>query len=267
MTEVGPYKQENVSDKAQLRHSRLEFVGGLAVAVIVVIWLLFFIDRIVMPLIAFSGVERRVPDLHYLLVNEADSLCKSLELEMVISRYRVEKKQLPGTVLDQFPIAGSVVKPGHRIEVVVIEQELSVRCPNVVEMSPREASIIASSYGLIVNDSNIRYWHSSSTPEGIVTVQQPNAGEELIKGTELILTVSLGKSPDRIVAPDLKGRKVNDIRLILAKYRLRLGKVTHFPDSSVPQGTILSQDPPAGTPMEASGLVNVRSAVKPRSEH
>lgn len=267
MTETEHDKQENIPDKAQLWHRRLEFVGGFAVAVIVVIWLLFFIDRVVMPLITLSGVEREVPDLHYMLVSEADSLCNDLELEMILSRYRVDERQLPGTILDQFPIAGIVVKPGHRIEVVVSEQELSVKCPNVVGMSPREASIKASSYGLIVDDTNIRYWHSSSTPEGAVTAQRPKADEELIKGTELILTVSLGKSPVRIVAPDLKGRNINNINLILTKYKLRLGKVTHFPDSSVPQGTILSQDPPAGSPMEAGGLVTVRSAVKPRSEH
>jgi serine/threonine-protein kinase len=265
VTDVESDKKPVDIEKPKSGQDRLEFISGLLVAVIALIWLMFFIDRAVMPLIALAGVERTVPNLRYMHVNQADSLCKELGVEIVHSRYRVEDKQPSGTILDQFPVAGSIVKPGRRIEVVVSEQELSVKCPNVVGMSPREASLKASSFGLKVDDANIRYSHSSSSPEGVVTAQRPIAGDELTKGTELILTVSLGKTPDNIIAPDLKGRNINDIRLVLTKYSLRLGKVPHFPDSSVPQGTIISQDPPAGTAMEAGDLISVRSAVKPRS--
>ncbi|MCF7809608.1 PASTA domain-containing protein [bacterium] len=265
MTEAEPEKALTDNGKNKSWQNRLELISGLLVATITVIWLMFFIDRALMPLIALAGVERTVPNLRYMDVNEADSLCEALGVEIVHSRYRVDDKQPSGTILDQFPVAGSIVKPGRRIEVIVSEQDLSVNCPNVVGMSPREASLKAASFGLKVDEANIRYCHSSNSPEGVVVAQNPKVDEELVKGTELILTVSLGKIPDRIIAPDLKGRNINDIRLVLTKSRLRLGKVTHFPDSSVPQGTILSQDPPAGTAMEAGDLISIRSAVKPRS--
>jgi len=250
---------------SQKRLKWLELLAGLTITGIAIIWLILLIDRVVMPLIALSGVERQVPDLHHLSLFEADSICNDLRLELVQGRIRIDDRQPPGTILDQYPITGVIVKPGRRIEVVVSDHEMLAVCPHVIGQSPREAAILANSIGLEVLTEHTRYSHSSKYPEGVVISQRPSPGTELNRGQELIITVSLGRLPENIVAPNLVGHKLVDIRMLLAKNGLRKGKITRFPDRSVPVGTIISQDPKQGTAINAGESINLRVAVKPLS--
>ena len=243
--------------------SWLERIVGILTVLTAFIWLVLLVDHVIMPMITLAGVEREVPDMHHLDFERADSICNSLGLQLIKGRTRIEDKQNPGTILDQFPVAGAIVKPGRRIEVVISAQAGLSICPNMIGRSPREAAIMAHSAGLYVNPEKMRYWHSSSFPEGVVMRQSPQSGTEMNRGVELILTVSLGEKPEEIFAPDLVGRKGDAIGVILAKNSLRRGNIVRFPDRSSPSGTVLSQDPPAGTPMKPGGRVSVRIAVTP----
>ncbi len=259
------WKQMEDSSGKRTRHAWLELIAGLVTVMIAVFWLMFLIDRVVMPLITIAGVEHRIPDLHFLMFSEADSICKGLDLELISGRTRIENRLDPGTILDQFPVAGVSAKPGRRIEVVISDREKMVECPNIVGRSPREAEIAAASTGLIVKTERIRYRHSRKYPEGVVMIQDPNYKTMLHRGDELRLVVSLGEKPTEIIAPDLVGRKLDGVSIILAKYSLRLGRVRRFPDRSLPSGTIMSQDPPAGTTMKSGQKVSVRVAIAPVS--
>ena len=136
-------------------------------------------------------------------------------------------------------------------------------CPDVIGRSPREASIVADSLGLVVDFGKNKYRHSNKYPEGVVLNQSPEPGVELRRDDELTLTVSLGRVPTEIVAPDLVGRKLDNIGIVLAKYNLRLGHVNRYPDSTLPPGTVLTQKPLPGTPMKSGGRISVNIAVKP----
>lgn len=263
-TEDNRKQMEDASGK-RTRHAWFELIAGLVTVMIAVFWLMFLIDRVVMPLITIAGVEHRIPDLHFLTFSEADSICKRLDLELIPGRTRIENRLDPGTILDQFPVAGVSAKPGRRIEVVISDRERMVECPNVVGRSPREAAIAATSTGLTVKTERIRYRHSGKYPEGVVMIQDPDYKTMLHRGDELKLVVSLGVKPTEIIAPDLVGRKLEGVNIILAKYGLRLGIIRRFPDKSLPSGTIMSQDPPAGTAMKSGQKVSVRVAIAPIS--
>jgi len=259
------WKPVKDSSGQRIRHTWLELIAGLVTVGIAVFWLIFLIDRVVMPLITIAGVEHRIPDLHFLTFSEADSICRGLDLELIPGRTRIENRLDPGTILDQFPVAGVSVKPGRRIEVVISDRERMVECPNVVGRSPREAAITAASKGLTVETERIRYRHSRKYPEGVVMIQDPDYKTMLHRDDELRLVVSLGVKPTEIVAPNLVGRKLEGVNIILAKYNLRLGRIRRFPDRSLSSGTIMSQDPQAGTAMKSGQKVSVRVAIAPVS--
>ena len=245
------------------RHELFELITGITVVVIAVLWLIVFTDRVVMPLIVLSGIENRVPDLHFMNIDEADSTCRALGLELIRGRTRIDDRLSPGTILDQFPVAGVTFKPGRRIEVVISDRAQMVTCPKVLGRSPREAMIIADSAGLALIREHIRYQHSKWSPEGVVIVQEPKPMTEMKRGDELKLIVSLGERPLEIVAPDLVGMQLDGIGIALAKYGLRLGKVTRFPDRTAPAETVISQSPSPGTPMGAGDRVELCVTVAP----
>ncbi len=241
----------------------LNLVAGILVVIFAALWLAAFVDRVLMPLIARVGVQVTVPDIRRFRIETADSLCKSLGLELVRGRARPEEHLPPGIILDQYPAAGSTVKPGRMIEVVVSDPANLVSCPSVVGHSPREAVIMADSCGLIVRPERISYDFSETNPEGVVFSQTPPPFTGILHGSELRLTVSLGSAPTTMEVPNLVGRNIEDVRLLLARYRLTLGEVTNFPIRKTVPGTILNQTPAPGSPPPEGGFVSVSIAAQP----
>lgn len=226
-------------------------------------WLLGFVDRVVMPLLARSGVETAMPDLRRLHWTLADSICRRLRIDLVRARTRADDKIRPGVVVDQYPAAGTFVKPGRRVEVVVTDQAGLAVCPNVAQRSPREAAIIADSSGLAVNLEAVRYRHSDSEPEGIVIAQAPPAYTGVLPGTELILTVSLGPASSSPTVPELVGRNISEVVFLLAQQELKLGEVARYPDRSRVPGTVIGQSPSAGSLLPGDGKVAIKVAALP----
>lgn len=252
--------------KVSRRRPSLERLAGLTVVIIAGCWLLLFVDRVVMPVVVFSGLEVEVPDVHHLPFVEADSICQALGLELVKGRPRIDERFPPGHVMDQFPVAGVKVKPGRRIEVVVsTPRELTI-CPDVIGKSLREAIIVVDSSGLQIVEDSIRFIHSENQPEGVVVKQKPSPMTKMTQDEEIEVTLSLGKRPSEIVAPDLIGHLFSDVEFLLRKNDLRFGKITHFPDSSHPEHTVISQNPPPGTVMKRFARIDLRVAIKPKGK-
>lgn len=238
------------------------FAAGLLVLVSALIWLVVATDRAVMPLMTLTGVERTVPDLRHLKLSAADSLCRKEGLDLVMGRTRIDQSLPPGSVLDQFPVPGSRVKPGKRIEVVVSDREGLVACPYLEGRSPREAMLLADSSGLKVIEEHLRYANTLEFPEGVVFSQNPRAAALVRPGSEITLTVSLGPAQSDLTIPDLNGRTLADAKLDLAQRGMIAGAVSFQVDAAVPAGTVLDQSPAPGNQSGAGGFVNLTVACE-----
>ncbi len=244
-----------------------EAIAGLIVVSMAAFWLVGFIDRIVMPLFVFSGVEVVVPDLHGNSVQQAEEICNTAGIELERGRVRIDNNHAPGTVLDQSPQAGDRVKAGRKIDVLVSISDMMVHCPDVLGRSPREATLIADTSGLTIYSDSIKYTFSIDYPEGVVLRQSPDPLNQMSRGEQLKIWVSLGDMPSEIIAPDLVGKNIQDVTLVLAKYRLLLGKVTRYPQRGVAEGTVLSQNPAPGTALDVGDRVHLRVAVSPSKQN
>lgn len=95
----------------------------------------------------------------------------------------------------------------------------------------------------------------SDQPEGQILSQDPTSGTMLAKGQGVNVTVSSGK--EQVQVPQLTGLgSVDEARLALTDEKLQLGSVRQQ-DSDQPEGTVLSQDPAAGTNVDAGSRVNI----------
>ncbi len=204
-----------------------------------------------------------MPDLRKISFDEADSICKLAGVELLPARIRSDDKLPPGIVIDQYPQAGSIVKPGRRAEVVVSGTAGLVPCPEVIGKAPSEAGLIADSSGLWLNIEAIRYRFSEIDPEGVIIEQSPLALTGLLKGSELRITVSLGSEPLNPSVPDLIGVNIENATLMLRKQGLRLGEVVKYPDRNHHPGTIIEQSMAPGASIGMDNIVNVRVAVEP----
>jgi eukaryotic-like serine/threonine-protein kinase len=95
---------------------------------------------------------------------------------------------------------------------------------------------------------------------GTVLSQDPPAGDLVDKGSEVTITVA--KAPKQVDVPDLTGQTVDQGTTTLHDAGLEIGNVDEQ-ESDQPEGQILTQNPPAGSPVAKGTPVDVVVAVAP----
>jgi serine/threonine-protein kinase len=87
--------------------------------------------------------------------------------------------------------------------------------------------------------------HSADFGAGRVIGQRPGAGDVLRKGRKVWLTVSLGVR--QTVVPSLVGQSLRQADIVLGREGFSKGVTTRLHHPQVPRGSVIAQDPPAGS--------------------
>jgi len=250
-----PKVKEAKVDKVQL-------IAGIALMVALFSWGIILVDRVVMPLVAYQGVEVEMPNLYHLPINRADSLAGSLGLEIRRAGIRVDDHIPPGFVVDQAPAHGLMVKQGRIVDAVLSVKPERIHCPNLMGLSARDAKLIADSAGLRIPDNMMNYSFYPGYPAGTVVKQSPKAMQSMVKGDQIAVTISLGGEPSVTTVPSLIGQKISEIKFLLLQNRVQIGKIENVVDPNYPANTIVSQEPLAGTSLEPNSKINVKVAIQ-----
>ena len=126
-----------------------------------------------------------------------------------------------------------------------------VRVPSVVGLTAEEATIELEGAGFTVVPTQ------ESDPdreEGIVLRQDPEEGTELGEGEEVGIVVNSGQPPAEV--PDLVGRTQEEADRLLREAGL-VAKFVPVDSEDVPEGEVLSQDPPPGGELPRGSIVTV----------
>lgn len=113
-----------------------------------------------------------------------------------------------------------------------------VKVPNVVGKQTDEAIHLLE--GKFLEATQVEEF-STSVPKGFVISQDPESGS-IVKEQRLI-TLFVSKGPEMVTVPTLINTNVKDVRVVLTKARLILGKVEEKDEKDKPEGTILAQSP------------------------
>ncbi|MGW5353225.1 Stk1 family PASTA domain-containing Ser/Thr kinase [Streptomyces sp. NPDC004031] len=116
--------------------------------------------------------------------------------------------------------------------------------PGVLALPQAEAQHKLSSAGL---DTQVRKDYSLTVPRGSVISTDPEPGKRIRSNGTVTLTVSEG--PRQVKVPDVSGRTLADAQRQLKDAGLVPGTVAKSFNDSVPQGSVIVTDPPAGREM------------------
>jgi serine/threonine-protein kinase len=132
----------------------------------------------------------------------------------------------------------------------------NVTVPNEIGKPATQAVADLSKKGLEVEQKPVR----SQAPVGNVVDQDPKAGEEVEKGTTVVLSVSSG--PGKRIVPDVRGKSQEDAvrALTRAKFTFTLDSE---PSSKYREGLVTRTDPEGGTEAEAGSRVQVFVSTGP----
>lgn len=128
-----------------------------------------------------------------------------------------------------------------------------VEMPELVGRTLPQAELIARQAGLTLEVTERAY--DASAPQDTVVAQEQPAGRRLKRGRVVGVTVSLGA---RLVdVPDVTRRPVQEAQLILEEAGLKPGVLQEGHDDLVKPGSVIRQDPPAGSRVPADSQVSL----------
>jgi len=217
-----------------------KLLWGLAGFVAVVL----LMDNLVMPIFVRKGEEFALPNITALTTEDARRKVEELGLELHIGGYKHSPARLEGTVLSQEPLAGTMVKSGRPIAVIVSKGSELVRLPYLAGKTIRQASLTLTDLGMVPGE--VTWAYTDSLPPEVLLGTLPPSGALVPKGSRIGLVANQGTSQDSLAMPDLVGTRIADAVDILNEMGLEFGVVIrqYLPD--LLPGTVLEQSEPAG---------------------
>lgn len=171
--------------------------------------------------------------------NEAEEAIIKAELKYTFQYKETTDDSLIGKVESTDPVAGTTVNAGTQVTVVLYKgkNEVNIKMPDLSNKSEADAKKELEDLGFDINNVSVEYTYDDEIKEGnVITQNGPKIGEETPSTAKIGLVVSLGKP----IIPDIVGKTKAEAEELLAKYSLKLGKVTEKNDDKVEAGKIIS---------------------------
>lgn len=171
--------------------------------------------------------------------NEAEEAIIKAELKYTFQYKETTDDSLIGKVESTDPVAGTTVNAGTQVTVVLYKgkNEVNIKMPDLSNKTESDAKKELEDLGFDINNVSVERAYDNEVEEGYVITQNgPKVGEETPSTAKIGLVVSLGKP----IIPDIVGKTKSEAEELLAKYSLKLGKVTEKHDNKVEAGKIIS---------------------------
>jgi eukaryotic-like serine/threonine-protein kinase len=192
----------------------------------------------------------QVPRLIGLTYDEAVDRLNDVGLEP--RRVDVFSQKPSDEVINQSPREGERVDEGTQVEVRVSKGVRQVTVPDVLGQSESSATDELDAAGF---DAAVTEAPSESTPEGLVSDQDPGPGGQADEGSTVTITISTG--PELVSVPDVVGDFREDAKTQIKAAGLRHSVV--FQDVTDPDegDVVLDQNPGGGTQAEPRSFVTI----------
>jgi beta-lactam-binding protein with PASTA domain len=239
-------KSTALIDRFLPRGSKRRWLGAfVGLPFLGVLVLLFIFDSILMPLVTRQGSEFSLPDFTNQKVIDVDSKLEDENLTYQVSGEEYAPGKEKGIILKQFPIPGTMVKPGRTIKFVLSLGTRIVAIPTVSGKSVRQATLDLEAAGLKLGE--ISWAVSDTIPEKIVVFSYPAAGAEVPLGSAVNLMVNRGRATDYVFMPKVIGMALSDAKKLIEDKGLKVGIVSTRANENYLPETVLEQSEPEGT--------------------
>lgn len=175
------------------------------------------------------GEAVSVPNVTGMSIHDATNALRSKGFEIKVdSVYQADKE--PGLVIDQNPVEGAQVKEHRTIYLTAITMKAPlVSFPEVRELTFLEARSIIQNYGLKIADT---VYIADIARDRVLDVklgnQKLNTGEEVAKGTGIILILGNGKGDAEVEVPNLIGLTLDEATFSILGASLTVGSVRYM---------------------------------------
>jgi serine/threonine-protein kinase len=227
---------------------RRTFLNYVIVPGIILIIAFLFIDSLFMPWVTRHGSEFELPGIVGYEIEGAREILAMVDLDVEVTSEEYHPDKPTGTVLSQYPAAGTKVKSERTVKVTISIGQKDVVIPPLAGFSVRQAKLNIEAANLILGD--IAWTFSDSLPERVVVFSYPASGTEIPIGSPVNLMVNRGSLSGIVFMPRLVGRSLEEAAAILDDLNLKIGLVTHIRDENYLPETVLEQSVEEATELD-----------------
>ncbi len=191
------------------------------------------------------GHQETMPNLVGQPIETAQRLATGLGLELKVEDKLYSTQYAAQQIVSQMPPAGSRIKMGQRIHVLVSLGPPQVSVPNVMGSSVRAARITAMQRGLTVGDVATVHWPGAEPDQ--VVAQDPLPATTEVHSPTMNILVSAGDPQQAFLAPNFVGQPIESVRRTVEKGGFKVGHISPIPTDAAKKGVILSQSPSPGS--------------------
>jgi beta-lactam-binding protein with PASTA domain/sugar lactone lactonase YvrE len=152
-----------------------------------------------------------------------------------------------GRVISESPLAGTLASAGSVVNIVVSS---GITVPNVVGSTEEAATVAITSVGLKLG--RVTQQSSTTIPVGSVISQTPAGGAAASGGSAVNIILSSGTK-----VPNVVGSTQAAATTTIDNAGLVIGTITQQASTTVPNGTVISESPPANTFVNGGSAVNL----------
>ena len=164
-----------------------------------------------------------------------------------------------GYIYKQSPVSGRTVREGQGVTLTVSLGTQYVTVPDLTNYVQADAEQQLKSLGVSVL---VTQAVDTSVASGAVIRTDPAAGTQVESGSTVVVYVSRPQVATTTKVPSLSGMSVDDARTLLVQNHLGLGSQTDQ-YSDQPVGTVIGQNPAAGSTAKLNGRVNIVVSAGP----
>jgi beta-lactam-binding protein with PASTA domain/predicted Ser/Thr protein kinase len=226
------------AEEERRRRRRRWAVAGVVAALLaaVAVFALTRPDRVNVPSVLDRDVDR------------AEVILEDAGFEVAVEEVANEAPR--DTVLEQDPRAGEEADEGSTVTLTVSTGPGQGEVPDVVGLPVREATLDLRDAGFEVEEEREA---SDSVDAGLVISTDPRPGEEAKMGSTVTIVVSSGR--ELVTVPDVLNQSESSARGELARAGFVVNVETE--ESDFEEGTVIEQDPGAGSRIEEGSQVTI----------
>jgi len=196
-----------------------------------------------------------VPDLVGKEVVYALEVLTDLELNTKVKGSDFSPTVPKNHIIAQAPEAGTEIKQGRDVRLVISKGARTVVLPKLVGMKVPQAHIILEENGL--RQGHLSYIYHEAQPRDEILSQYPAPGAVGLRGNSVDLLASLGPPPGWMLMVDLAGMGLNQAISYLEESHLTLGALKSVSDSALAEGLVMDQEPGSGYPVLPGSTVDL----------
>ena len=202
----------------------------------------------------FGGKAIEAPDFKNMTLKEAKIAAKEYKIRIKKGDEVVSEEVEKGRIVSQDPDAGTTIKTGSTVTVNISKGLGDGSVPDLRGKKQSELADYLEAAGFKLGTVSEE---ASEEEKGTVLSQDPDAGEEVEKGTAINVVVSDG-SKAKATVPYLVGKSINDAQSALSKAGLSLGSISYEYSSTYAEGEVIWQQYDANAQLDKGTSVRIR---------